>query len=124
MDSTDYDLAWQLIAQADAERAARMAEKEYRLYYHEDGTIIGLWERDHPEGDYIVLTHPDVFHQHNTSLLRVKNGQLVVTDPRIPDQFRLQRSSQGQPVVRGHAVIALAPDETYHNIEYYEPRNN
>lgn len=125
MDSTDYDLAWQMIAEADAVRAAKWAAKEYRLYYNaDDGTIIGMWERDHPEGDYIILSDPAEFHQHNTNLMRVRDGELVVIDPRIQERFRLQRSTQGQPVVRGHAVVALAPDETYPDIEYYENRNN
>jgi hypothetical protein len=125
MDSTDYDLAWQLIAEADAVRAAKMAVKEYRLYYNaDDGTIIGMWERDHPVGDYIVLSDPDEFHRSNTNLMRVRDGQLTVLDPRIQDQFRLQRSTQGQQVVRGHAVVALAPHETYQDTEFYEHRNN
>ena len=53
--------------------------KEYRLYHNEDGTIIGLWETDHPEGDnYIVLDDPDVFHKTNTNLLRVVNGEVRI----------------------------------------------
>lgn len=125
MDSTDYDLAWQMIAEADAVRAAKLAIKEYRLYYNvDDGTIIGMWERDHPDGDYIILSDPNDFHRHNTNLMRIRNGQLTIIDPRIQDQFRLQRSTQGQQVVRGHAVVALAPDETYHDTEFYETRNN
>lgn len=125
MDSTDYDLAWQMIAEADAARSARMIAKEYRLYYNtDDGTVTGLWEQDHPAGDYIVLDNPDMFHQNNTNLMRVRDGALTILEPRIQDQFRLQRSTCGQPVVRGHAVVALAPDETYPDTEYYELRNN
>jgi len=125
MDSTDYNLAWQMIAEADAIRSAKLAVKEYRLYYNtDDGTIIGMWERDHPAGDYIVLTDPNDFHKQNTNLMRVRDGQLTIIDPRIQDRFRLQRSTQGQSVVRGHAVVALAPDETYPDTEYYENRNN
>ena len=53
--------------------------KEYRLYYNEDGTIIGLWETDHPQGNnYIVLEDPDIFHKTNTNLLRVVNGEVRI----------------------------------------------
>lgn len=53
--------------------------KEYRLYYNQDGTIIGLWETDHPEGtNYVVLENPDMFHKTNTNLLRVVNGEVRI----------------------------------------------
>jgi hypothetical protein len=125
MDDEEFQLMWQLVAQADAERAAKLTQKEFRLYYNpDDGTVIGLWERDFPEGKYIVLTDPDQFHRQNTSLIRIKNEKLTVLNPNIAETFRLQRSTQGQSAVKGHAVLALSPEETYHDIEYYEPRNN
>jgi hypothetical protein len=123
MDSDDYELAWRLIAEADAERAAKLAVKEFRLYYHEDGTIIGLWERDFPNGDYIVLSHPDEFHRHNTSLLRVNDNKLTLLNPSINETFRLKKSTQGQAVVKGHAVVPLAETEVYTDIEYYDTNN-
>lgn len=126
MDTNEFEVAMQLIAAADQLREQQnQSLKEYRLYYDDaDGTVIGLWERDHPMGSYVVLDDPDVFHRHNSNLMRVEKGKLVINNPRIQDQFRLQRSTQGQPVVRGHAIVALAPDEIYPDTEFYEPRNN
>jgi hypothetical protein len=125
MDDAEFQLMWQLVAQADAERATKMKQKEFRLYYRtDDGTVIGLWESDYPDGSYIVLTDPDQFHKHNTSLMRIEGEKLTILDPNIAETFRLKKSTQGQPVVAGHAVLALSPEETYYDIEYYEPRNN
>lgn len=125
MDDQEFQLMWQLVARDDADRAAKLMQKEFRLYYNsDDGTVVGLWESDYPVGSYIVLTDPDQFHRHNTSLIRIKNEKLTVLNPNITETFRLQKSIQGQPVVKGHAVLALSPEETYPDIEYYEPRNN
>lgn len=99
--------------------------KEYRLYYNEDGTIIGLWETGHPEGDnYIILTHPDEYQRHNTQLLRVVNSQLKILDPHTPNRVKLVKSNAGQPVVKGYAAIALGLNEEYLEIEFYEQTNN
>jgi hypothetical protein len=63
----------------EMERNRPRLVKEYRLYYNEDGTIIGLWETNHPEGsNYIVLEDPDIFHKTNTNLLRVVNGEVKI----------------------------------------------
>jgi hypothetical protein len=63
----------------EIERNRPRLVKEYRLYYNEDGTIIGLWETDHPDGEnYIVLEDPDIFHKTNTNLLRVVNGEVRI----------------------------------------------
>ncbi len=113
--------AWELVAAFDAQRPISI--KEYRLYYNEDGTVIGLWESGHPEGDnYIVLDDPDVFHRTNTSLLKVADKKLITIDPTIQNKVRIKKSNTGQMVVKGHAAIAL--NESYNNIEYYEKTNN
>lgn len=98
--------------------------KEYRLYYNDDGSIIGLWETGHPEGNYIVLQDPDVFHRTNTNLLKVINNELKILDPTIVQKNKLKKSTQGQPVVKGHAAIALGLDEEYFEIEFYDQTNN
>jgi hypothetical protein len=98
--------------------------KEYRLYYNDDGSIVGLWETGHPEGKYIVLQDPDIFHRTNTNLLKVVNGELRVIDPTVIQKNRLIKSTQGQPVVRGHASIALTSIEEYQEIEYYDRTDN
>ena len=99
--------------------------KEYRLYYNEDGTIIGLWESGYPEGtNYIVISHPDEYQRHNTFLLRVINQQLKVIDPHLSNKAKLSKSNTGQRVVKGHAGIALGLDEEYLEIEFYDRTNN
>jgi len=67
----------ELAEEMDRQRSPMV--KEYRLYYNQDGTIIGLWETDHPEGtNYVVLENPDMFHKTNTNLLRVVNGEVRI----------------------------------------------
>lgn len=108
----------------EMERQRPSIIKEYRLYYDEDGSIIGLWESGHPEGNYIVLDDPDIFHRTNSNLLRVVKGELKVIDPTPKDVRQLYRSTTGQPVVQGHAAVALGLDDEYLNIEFYERKNS
>ena len=114
---------WRLVAEYDRQRP--VVVKEYRLYYNEDGTAIGLWETDHPEGDnYIVLDDPDIFHRTSTSLLRIVNKELKVLDPTPIYRVKLVKADSGQRVVKGHAALALASDEKYTEIEYYDRKDN
>ena len=115
--------ALELVAEFDRRRPVLL--KEFRLYYREDGSIIGLWETDHPVGDnYIVIDNPAKFDNTNTFQLRVVNGQLTTIDLAPPTKPVLVKSVQGQPVVAGHAALPLYATEEYTNLEYYEPRNN
>jgi len=99
--------------------------KEYRLYYDTDGTIVTFVENNHPPGDnYIVLDDPDQFYKANILLLKVKNGKLIKVDPVINYRAGVKLSTEGQPVVKGIAAIALLPNETYTEIEYYERKTN
>ncbi len=99
--------------------------KEFRLYYNDDGTVIGLWESDHPAGDnYIVLEDPDQYHRHNTHLIRVNDNNLTIISPVVIETFKLIKSNNGQPVVRGHAAIALGLNEEYSEIEFYDRKNS
>ena len=109
----------------EQERNRPKLVKEYRLYYNEDGTIIGLWETDHPAGDnYIILTHPDEYQRYNTQLLRVVNRQLKIIDPHLENKAKLIKSNKGHRVVKGHAAIALDLNEEYLEIEFYDQTNN
>lgn len=108
----------------EMERQRPPVVKEYRLYYNEDGSIIGLWESGHPEGNYIVLDDPDIFHRTNTDLLRVVKGKLKIVDPTPSHIRQLYLSNTGQPVVKGHAAVALGIDEEYLEIEFYDQTNN
>ncbi len=108
----------------EMDRQRQAVEKEYRLYYNKDGSIIGLWESGHPDGDYVVIEHPDIFHKNNTQLLRVINGVLQIKDPSPTNVRQLYKSKNGQRVVKGHAAIALGLDEEYLEIEFYDKTNS
>ena len=114
--------AFELVAEYDRQRP--QVVKEYRLYYNEDGSIRGLWETDHPEGNYIVIDNPDVFNRQPTQLLKVVDGQLTVIDPQAPQRIKLKKSNVGQAVVRGNAALVIMVDEIYSDIEHYEQTNN
>ena len=45
-------------------------------------------------------------------------------DPKTPFRVQLQKSNTGQPVVAGHAALALMPKEVYSDIEHYDHRNS
>lgn len=121
------DNIWEEVARlvADYDATRPVIVKEYRLYYNPDGTIVGLWEMDHPDGDnYIVLDDPGMFNSSNTHLLRVQNKKLVVLDPRAPLKTRIKRSNQGFRVVQGHAALIVENNEIYSEIEYYDRTDN
>lgn len=119
MNNNIWDEVIRLVAEYDSQRPNVV--KEYRLYYNTDGTIIGLWESGHPNGNnYIVLEDPGLFYSSNTLLLRVRNKKLIVLDPREPLKTRLKKSNCGFRVVKGHAAIILEHNETHANIEYYD----
>jgi hypothetical protein len=115
--------AFELVAAYDAQRPKLI--KEFRLYYNNDGTIIGLWETEHPAGDnYIVLQDHEVYHRTNTQLLRVINKELKVLDPKQPLRVRLKKSTSGFKTVKGHAALVLEDNEQYLEIEYYNRANS
>lgn len=97
---------------------------EYRLYYDMDGFITTLSECNHPDGNYIVLDDPSIFHNINTRFLRVIDGKLVVLDAQPRMYVGLRRSTTGQRVVKGIAALALTENEEYQNIEYYDRKTN
>lgn len=119
---TELLKALELVAEYDATRA--VVSKEFRLYYDNDGVIIGLWETDYPEGQYIVLDDPTIFANTSTLLLRVQKGQLIRIATGMPIYNQLTKSNQGQPTVAGHAALALRPDEEYTDIEYYDTKTH
>jgi len=111
-----------LVAEHDAQRP--IVTKEYRLYYNDDGSIIGLWESSHPEGhNYVVLDDPGIYFHTNTHLLKVVKNKLVVLDPREPSRARLQKSNSGFITVKGHAALIVESKENYGLIEYYDKTN-
>ena len=52
------------------------------------------------------------------------DNKLIKIDTRIQFKTGLRRSTEGQPVVKGIAALALLPTETYTEIEYYERKTN
>lgn len=119
---TELLKAFELVAEYDRTRTSTV--KEPRLYYREDGSIIGLWETDHPEGTYIVLDDLTIFTNTSTLLLQVVDGKLKKISTSQPVQTQLIKSAQGQRVVAGHAAIAVTQDEEYQDIEYYDRKTN
>ena len=115
--------ALKLVEEQDSNRLPII--KEYRIYYDENGLVTAFSEFDHPAGDnYIVVDHPDLFHKANTLLLRVVDKKLITLDVKKYDQVRLKKSTQGQPVVKGMAAVALGLNEEYLEIEYYDRTNS
>jgi len=118
----EFIKAFELVAEYDAKRT--VVTKEYRIYYNDDGTILGLWESGFPPGEnFIVIDSPDQFHKHNTNWLRVVNKELKIIDPHAPNRVKLKKSITGQRVIKGHAALPLFDSESFENIEYYD-RNN
>jgi hypothetical protein len=101
------------------------AVKQYRIYYDNEGLVTAFSEIDHPDGDnYIVVDHPDVFHKANTLLLRVIDKKLITLNPKALELTRIKKSTQGQPVVKGIAAVALGVDEHFLDVEHYDRTNN
>lgn len=112
-----------LVDDYDSKRPRRI--RENRLYYNNDGTIIGLWETGHPEGtNYIVLEDTGIFFHNNTNLLRVKDQKLILLDAHAPSKIRLVKSNSGIKTVKGHAGLILEANESYNNTEYYDRTNS
>ena len=123
MSNEFWNEVFALVEQYDQQRPILI--KEYRLYYNIDGTIIGLWETGHPQGhNYIVLEDPDIYHRNNTNLMRVKDGKLIILDPKQPHRTKLVKKDFGFRVVRGKASLPLADAEVYNDVEYYDRTNS
>lgn len=121
--SPEFLEALKLVEEYDRQRPKQVTE--YRLYYNEVGEVTMYCEVNHPkEGNYIVIDHPDVFFKNNTSLMRVVDGQLKILKSQPLNYSKLQKSLQGQPVVRGMAAVALTPEDNYTDIEYYDRKTN
>jgi signal peptidase I len=95
---------------------------EYRLYYSELGEIVSGSMVDHAnEGNYIIVTKTEYDRYFD---YRIVNGQLKKIDRDASYRVKLERSTKGFQVVKGHASLLVEPGETYTNIEYYAYRNN
>ena len=92
---------------------------EYRVYYDEDGEIQLCTMTGDTPGNYIVVTRDEYVSYFQ---YRVVKGKLIKIDNDARYRVQLTKSTQGFPVVRGHAGI-LIEDEDYTDIEYYERTN-
>lgn len=118
-----WDEVFKLVDEYDQQRPKVI--KEFRLYYNDDGSIIGLWETGHPEsGNYIVLDDPGIFFRTNTHSLKVIDKKLQVIDLKKESKVRLHNGNKDFCVVEGHASLILTKNETYQNTEYYDSTNN
>lgn len=113
--------ALELVAEFDSQRPKT---EECRLYYYEDGSIIGIWSSDYPTGNYIVLDNLSLFNTTNTIHLKVVDGKLIKINNKPVIKTCLVKSTTGQPVVAQHAALALLPGEEYTDIEYYDRKTN
>jgi hypothetical protein len=110
--------ALELVAEYDKQRPQIL--KELRVYYNPDGTVIGLWETEHPAGDnYIVIENRDIYDRSNTLLLRVVDGELQVIVPELPKPQFMRSRYIGKPTVSKHSAIALTEGEIYKDTAQY-----
>lgn len=121
--SPEFLEALRLVAEYDQQRPQQVIE--YRLYYDDAGCVTMFCETNHPaDTNYIVIDNPDVFFKNNTTLMRVVDGKLKILDAQPKHYMGLERSNTGQRVVRGMAALALAADEEYQDVEYYDRKTN
>lgn len=92
---------------------------EYRIYYNEDGDITSCSMQNHAPGNYIVVTREEYEHYFHYQIIK---GKLVKIDHDALYRVQLTKSTQGFPVVKGHAGI-LIEDEEYTDREYYARTN-
>lgn len=123
MSNEFWDEVFRLVNNYDQQRPVIV--KEFRLYYDPNGSVIGLWENDHPAGNnYIVLDDPDIYHRHNTNYLKVVNEKLTVLDPKQSSRAKLIKSDSGIRVIKGKASLPLYESEQAEEVEYYDRTNN
>ena len=95
---------------------------EYRLHYDDDGNIVMCSMQEHPDNDrYVVVDRAtyEVYHRY-----RIVKGKVELIQHNTGHKVTLIKSTKGMRVIKNHAALLLEPNETYTQIEYYEPRNN
>ena len=95
---------------------------EYRLHYNAAGDVIMCSMQQHPESEsYLVVTKEqyDLYHRYC-----VIKGKLILIEHDSGLRVALVPRDRGFTVVRNHAALLLAAEETFKNIEYYDYRNN
>lgn len=95
---------------------------EYRWHYNEQGDIIMCSMVSHPDSTQYIVVDQDLYDQYFR--YRVVKGQPELIKQDVTVISPLRKSTTGLRVVQSHPALLLEADETYTDIEYYEPRNN
>jgi hypothetical protein len=96
---------------------------EYRLHYDEFGRIYSTSMMDHPDSQQYLVVDRDTYYNFQKYTVDVAKKKLkkVVFDHGV--RVQLKSSTQGYAVVHHHAGLILEADETYPDLEYYEPNS-
>ena len=95
---------------------------EYRWHYNDHGDIVMCSMTSHPESAQYVVVDRDLYDQYFRYRVVAGKPELIKFDVKVVSP--LKRSTTGLPVVKFNPALLLEADETYPDIEYYEPRNN
>lgn len=95
---------------------------EYRLHYDNDGNITMCSMQDHPDSDRYIVVNKSVYEMYHRYRIVKGQAELINHDNGLQPSFI--KSTKGIRVVKNHAALLLEPNETYTQIEYYEPRNS
>lgn len=94
---------------------------EYRFYYDETGKITTCSQFNHQEyGEYLIVTEHEYNHYYQ---YYIDKNKLKMIDINHGYRVQLKHSDQGYCVVKNHAGIVLAVNETHNDVEYYDTTN-
>ena len=99
-------------------------EKEFRLYYNEDGDIVQCTNTVPTETvtePFLTVTEQEY---DNYYLYKVVKGQLKKIAHDAGYVVQLEKATTGYKVVSGHASLPLEENEQHVDIEYYARTNN
>lgn len=95
---------------------------EYRWHYNEYGDITMCSMTSHPESEQYIVVDKDIYDQYFRYRVVNAKPELIRLDINIVSP--LKKSTKGFCVVKSNPALLLEADETYTDIEYYEPRNS
>ena len=95
---------------------------EYRWHYNDLGEITGCSMDGHPDSTQYAVVDKDLYEMYFQ--YKIVKGKPVKIELDNSYRVKLERSTQGYQVVKGHAGLVLEDGETYNKTEYYAHRNN
>lgn len=96
---------------------------EYRWYHDAEGNITNMYmQAPFPAGDNYIIV--DKTHYDNYVKYKVVDQKPALINNPSNIKIPLVKSDKGFRVVKNNAALLLLPEETFTNIEYYEPRRN